>query len=229
MRRYMPFAALLLAAAATPSIAMPAGEANEAALAKQAAMLQPNAWVWQDGNAAGPLRVVVSLADQRAYVYRGKRMIAVSSAATGRDGKETPVGVYPILQKQVKHTSSLYDSAPMPYMERLTWDGVALHGGSTPGYRNSHGCVHLPLAFARKLYATTRIGTVVEVTDASVVATDPRMLPPDPAVDADDTARANAAALGASAGSENQPSPPPSDAITPEKSSPPLPAAAKSS
>jgi hypothetical protein len=188
-------------------------------------MLQPNDWVWPDeAAAAGPLSVVISLADQRAYVYRGKRMIAVSSAATGRDGKETPVGVFPILQKQVKHKSSLYDAAPMPYMERLTWDGVALHGGSTPGFRNSHGCVHLPLAFARKLYGATRIGTVVEVTDASVVATDPSLLPPDPAIDAEETARANAAASGG-----DQSPAPPSAVITPEKSSPPLPAATKSS
>jgi hypothetical protein len=91
----------------------------------------------------------------------------------------------------------MYDSAPMPYMERLTWDGVAIHGGSTPGYRNSHGCIHLPLAFAKKLYAATRVGTVVEVTDASVVATDPRMLPPDPKVDSTETADANAQALAA--------------------------------
>jgi hypothetical protein len=227
----MPFAAFLLVAAATPVIAAPANAADEAALVRQAAMLQQDDWVWPDGAAAdGPLSIVVSLADQRAYVYRGKQMIAVSSAATGRDGKETPIGVYPILQKQVKHTSSLYDAAPMPYMERLTWDGVALHGGSTPGYRNSHGCVHLPLAFAKKLYATTRIGTVVEVTDASVVATDPRMLPPDPAIDADETAKANAAALGAAASDVDQsPPPPPSAVITPEKSSPPLPADANSS
>lgn len=224
MRPHMPFAAFLLAAAATPGLVTPA-LASEAALTRQASMLQPNDWVWSDDAAAGPLSVVISLPDQRAYVYRGKTMVAVSSAATGRDGKETPVGVFPILQKQVKHTSSLYDSAPMPYMERLTWDGVALHGGSTPGFRNSHGCVHLPLAFARKLYAQTRIGTVVEVTDASVVATDPSMLPPDPAIDAEETAKANAAVQGA----EDQPSPPPSEVITPEKSSPPLPAAANSS
>lgn len=200
MRRKMPLIALLLAAAAmvapTPASAATGGAADEAALVRQAAMLQQDDWVWpDDGGAAGPLSVVISLADQRAYVYRGTRMIAVSSAATGRDGKETPIGVYPILQKQVKHTSSLYDAAPMPYMERLTWDGVALHGGSTPGYRNSHGCVHLPLAFAKKLYATTRIGTVVEVTDASVVATDPRLLPPDPVTDQQATAAANTTVL----------------------------------
>ena len=220
------FAILLGAAAimtATPSLAATADDAP--ALAQDAAMLQPEAWVWPNTAATGPLSVVISLADQRAYVYRGGTMVAVSSAATGRDGKETPVGVFPILQKQVKHTSSLYDAAPMPYMERLTWDGVALHGGSTPGFRNSHGCVHLPLAFARKLYGATRIGTVVEVTDTSVVATDPSLLPPDPAIDAEETARANATAAG---GGDQSPAPP-SAVMTPEKSSPPLPAATKSS
>ena len=186
---------ILLSAAAivvaTPSYAA----AGDLQIEAQAAMLSPDDWVWNDDGARGPLSIVVSLPDQRAYVYRGKRMIAVSSISTGRDGKETPVGVFPILQKQVHHKSTLYDSAPMPYMERLTWDGVALHAGSTPGYRNSHGCVHFPTAFAKKLYGETTVGTVVQVTDASVVATDPSMLPPDPAVDQQETAAANATVL----------------------------------
>jgi hypothetical protein len=184
-------------AAATPGLAASGGGSGQGALARQASMLQPDDWIWQDDGGTGPLSVVVSLTDQRAYVYRGGRMIAVSGVATGRDGKETPVGVFTILQKQVKHRSNKYDSAPMPYMERLTWDGVAIHGGSTPGYRDSHGCIHVPLAFARKLYGETRIGTTVEVTDASVVPTDPLMLPPDPQIDAAETAQANAAALAA--------------------------------
>ena len=194
--------AILLGAAtlavATPGLAASGGgSSGQDTLARQASMLQPDDWIWQDDGGSGPLSVVVSLTDQRAYVYRGDRMIAVSGAATGRDGKETPVGVFTILQKQVKHRSNKYDSAPMPYMERLTWDGVAIHGGSTPGYRDSHGCIHVPLAFARKLYGETRIGTTVEVTDASVVPTDPLMLPPDPQIDAAETAQANAAALAA--------------------------------
>jgi len=169
---------------------------------QQAATMQPSDWVWSsDDTGSGPLNIVVSLADQRAYVYRGSDMIAVSSVSTGRDGKETPTGVFPILQKQVEHKSTLYDSAPMPYMERLTWDGVALHAGITPGYRSSHGCIHLPAAFAEKLYGETQVGTVVEVTDASVVQTDVRMLPPDPMVDSQATADANAAVL-ASTGEE---------------------------
>lgn len=206
----------ILLGTAVCALAAPAAASTDAASIEQAAaMLQPSAWVWQDNSGSGPLNVIVSLADQRAYVFRGNQMIAVSSAATGRDGKETPTGIFPILQKQVHHKSTLYDSAPMPYMERLTWDGVAIHGGSTPGYRNSHGCIHVPLAFAKKLYAATRIGTVVEVTKGSVVPTDPSMLPPDPKVDASDTARANAAALKTSetgdqpAAPQPQPSPAP--------------------
>jgi lipoprotein-anchoring transpeptidase ErfK/SrfK len=171
------FAMLLGAAAcalATPAFAADGSAAPVASLAATAATLQPSDWVWQDDGARGPLNVIVSLADQRAYVYRGNTMIAVSSVSTGRDGKETPTGTFPILQKQVHHRSTLYDSARMPYMERLTWDGVAIHAGVTPGYRTSHGCIHVPLAFAKKLYGATDVGTVVEVTDAPVVvSTDP--------------------------------------------------------
>ena len=169
--------------------------AGNGVLLQQAATLQPSDWVWRDDGGTGPLSIVISLPDQRAYVYRGGTMIAVSSVSTGRDGKETPVGVFPILEKEVKHRSTLYDSAPMPYMERLTWDGVAIHGGSTPGYRTSHGCIHVPLAFAKKLYGATEVGTVVEVTDASVVDADPAMLPPEPYVEDSPAADANAQVL----------------------------------
>ena len=158
------FAILLGAAAcalATPAVAHPA-----ASLEEQAATLAPSDWVWNDDGGTGPLKILVSLADQRAYVFRGPTMIAASDISSGRDGKETPVGTFPILQKQVDHKSTLYNAAPMPYMERLTWDGVAIHAGVTPGYRTSHGCIHVPIAFAKKLYGATTIGTVVEVTDA---------------------------------------------------------------
>ena len=99
--------AILLGAAtlavATPGLAASGGgSSGQDTLARQASMLQPDDWIWQDDGGSGPLSVVVSLTDQRAYVYRGDRMIAVSGAATGRDGKETPVGVFTILQKQVK-------------------------------------------------------------------------------------------------------------------------------
>jgi lipoprotein-anchoring transpeptidase ErfK/SrfK len=169
--------AMLLGAAcmlASPVFAASGSAASVGtAVAESAATLAPSAWIWQDDGATGPLTVIVSLADQRAYVYRGDTMIAVSSVSTGRDGKETPTGIFPILQKQVHHRSTLYDSARMPYMERLTWDGIAIHAGGTPGYRTSHGCIHVPLAFAKKLYAATDIGTVVQITDSPIVTTEP--------------------------------------------------------
>ncbi|MGN6375484.1 MAG: L,D-transpeptidase family protein, partial [Sphingomonas sp.] len=155
---------------ASPALAAHGGGAT---MADTAPTLSPSDGVWNDDGGTGPLRIIVSLADQRAYVYRGDTMIAVSSVSSGRDGKETPTGEFPILQKQVDHRSTLYDSAPMPYMERLTWDGVAIHAGVTPGYRTSHGCIHVPLAFAKKLFSETKVGTVVDVVDSPVVLSQP--------------------------------------------------------
>jgi hypothetical protein len=171
---------VILLGAAACVLTSPAIAADGPAIESAVADLAPSDWVWNaDDGGTGPLSVVISLADQRAYVYRDERMVAASDISTGRDGKETPVGVFPILQKEVKHRSNRYDSAPMPYMERLTWGGVAIHAGTTPGYRTSHGCIHVPLAFAKKLYAATEIGTIVEVIDQPVIADDPRLPPPD--------------------------------------------------
>jgi hypothetical protein len=109
--------------------------------------------------------VVVSLPEQRAHVYRNGVRIGLSTVSTGKSGKETPTGVFPILQKRKEHYSNLYDNAPMPYMQRLTWDGIALHGGKIPGYPASNGCVRLPGEFARKLFEATGFGTIVVVAD----------------------------------------------------------------
>jgi lipoprotein-anchoring transpeptidase ErfK/SrfK len=108
---------------------------------------------------------VVSLSAQRAYVYRNGVRIGMSEASTGKEGHETPTGTFTILEKEKVHRSSRYNDAPMPYMQRLTWYGVALHGGPLPGYAASHGCIRLPLAFARKLFGVTSVGTQVVVTD----------------------------------------------------------------
>jgi len=96
-------------------------------------------------------------------VYRNGILVAVSTVSTGKPGHETPTGVFMILQKDKDHRSSLYNSAPMPYQQRLTWDGVALHAGGLPGYPESHGCVHLPSAFAQKLFDATSLGMTVVV------------------------------------------------------------------
>jgi hypothetical protein len=109
--------------------------------------------------------VIVSIPEQRAHVYRNGVRIGLSTVSTGKPGHETPTGVFPILQKRKEHYSNLYDSAPMPYMQRLTWDGIALHGGRIPGHPASHGCVRLPKEFARKLFEATGYGTIVVVAD----------------------------------------------------------------
>ena len=111
----------------------------------------------------GPVVMAISLDKQLAYVYRNGVRIGVSTVSSGKKGKETPAGVFTILQKQKIHRSSLYDDAPMPFMQRLTWDGVAMHAGNLPGYPASHGCVRLPYEFARRLYEVTSDGMTVVV------------------------------------------------------------------
>lgn len=122
------------------------------------------------GTAYGPLQVVISLKSQSLKVYNGSgTQIASSRISSGREGFETPTGVFSILQKNEEHYSNLYDDAPMPYMQRLTWSGVALHAGKLPGYPASHGCIRLPHAFAVKLFEMTRMGGRVIVADGAPV------------------------------------------------------------
>ena len=133
--------------------------------------LEPGAFLWHPEIAPhGPIVLVVSLDEQRAYVYRNGLAIGVSTISSGKAGKETPTGVFSILQKNRDHRSNLYNDAPMPYMQRLTWDGIALHGGTLPGHPASHGCVRLPLEFARLLFSETRNGDTVVVADAKASA-----------------------------------------------------------
>jgi lipoprotein-anchoring transpeptidase ErfK/SrfK len=147
----------------------------------------PRAWVAEglgpgefrfdpDAVPAGPVLVVVSLDDQLAHVYRDGLHIGTSTVSTGRPGHSTPTGVFDILERKTIHYSNLYEgpnggAAPMPYMQRLTWDGVALHAGRVPGHRASHGCIRLPPEFARQLFGITRRGTTVVVADAASLAT----------------------------------------------------------
>lgn len=101
--------------------------------------------------AQGPLVINVSLSRQRLTVYDANGPIASSPVSSGRVGYATPTGVFTILQKRRMHYSNLYDSAPMPNMQRLTWSGVALHAGALPGYPASHGCIRLPHGFSKSL------------------------------------------------------------------------------
>ena len=117
---------------------------------------------------SGPLVMVVSLDEQYLYVYRNGVAIGASPISSGKPGYETPTGVYTILQKEREHRSNLYNDAPMPFMQRLTWDGIAMHGGNLPGHAASHGCIRLPQAFAEKLFQTSQRGAVVVIAETRV-------------------------------------------------------------
>lgn len=116
----------------------------------------------------GPLTLVVSIRDQKLSVYSGTEQIARVPVSTGQRGYETPTGIFSVIQKARIHYSNLYESAPMPFMQRLTWSGVAMHAGLLPGYPASHGCVRLPQGFASRLFAMTRLGTRVVVAQSDV-------------------------------------------------------------
>ena len=144
-----------------------ASAASRAALADMLATfgtdtLKPGKYLWRDIPAsAGPERVVISLDNQLAFLYRGSRLAGVASISTGKKGKESPAGVFRVLMKKPMHHSRKYDNAPMPFSQFITDYGVALHAGHNPGHPASRGCIRLPSAFAKKLYSATDIGTPV--------------------------------------------------------------------
>jgi L,D-transpeptidase-like protein len=182
---------LLLLGFATTAGAVPFWGARESSGADVApADLKPGEWIWGgDNKTLGPMAVIVSLTEQRAYAYRNGILIGVSTVSSGKKGHETPTGVFTILQKDKDHHSKKYDNAPMPYQERLTWDGIALHAGGLPGYPESHGCVHLPTKFAELLFGATNMGMTVVIAEAGsspVAVVHPRpILPIDPRTGAD--------------------------------------------
>jgi hypothetical protein len=167
------------AAAASPAaLAAQRVDIAEGPVATTVQGLRAGQYVWAPEIAPrGPMLLIVNLETQRAVLYRNGVPIGASTASTGRPGYETPTGVFTILQKRVEHYSSKYDNAPMPYMQRLTWKGVALHAGHLPGYAASHGCIRLPAGFARLLYGVTSLGMTVVITDE---ATQPRLAPTPP-------------------------------------------------
>ena len=122
----------------------------------------PGKYLWRNvPEEAGDERVVISLGDQLAYLYRGNELMAVASVSSGREGRESPPGVFQILSKTPMHRSKKYDNAPMPFAQFFTDYGIALHAGANPGYPASHGCIRLPTAFAKKLYTVTDVGTPI--------------------------------------------------------------------
>jgi lipoprotein-anchoring transpeptidase ErfK/SrfK len=178
--------------ATTPKPAVPAMPAASASVAKPAAAavtppalvtspvkasrpaptvlgddpLQPGEFAWvPQMSTGGPMMVLVNIKEQMAYVYRNGLRIGRTSVSTGKKGHETPTGVFTILQKNADHHSNLYNNAPMPFMQRLTWDGVALHAGNIPGYPASHGCVRLPYEFSKLLFDATTMGVTVVIAN----------------------------------------------------------------
>ncbi|WP_443026839.1 L,D-transpeptidase family protein [Sphingomonas sp. LT1P40] len=161
------------------ALAVPASAQQVAASGASEVLLRNGQWTWieeaayQPAGGLGLVSIIVSLPGQIAYVYRDGVLIAASTVSTGKRGKSTPPGEFTILQKRVHHRSNLYSNAPMPFMQRLTWDGIALHAGSLPGYPASHGCIRFPREFARRLYAITEMGTAVSVVTYEI--DDPRV------------------------------------------------------
>jgi len=126
--------------------------------------LKPGQYVWRDvPEAAGPERVVISLSDQMAYLYRGNSLMAATTISTGKDEKPTPTGIFSVFAKKEMYRSKKYDNAPMPYAQFFDPAGIAMHAGYNPGRPASHGCVRLPSAFAKKLYSVTPVGTPVYI------------------------------------------------------------------
>ena len=119
-------------------------------------------------NASGARTIVISLRKQRLRLFAGGREIASSRISSGMRGFDTPTGVFSILEKKVYHESNIYDGAPMPFMQRITWSGIAMHAGVVPGYRASHGCVRLPYAFAKAFFSRTDVGGRVIITNDEV-------------------------------------------------------------
>ena len=167
--------ALALSLPLTPAFAtIETAEARTAALeaAEQARIdmiaafgdkqLKPGQYLWRDGPSGEP-RVVVSLSDQLAYLYRGDELAAVATISTGTETHPTPTGIFPILAKKTMHRSKKYDDAPMPHMQRLDSYGIAMHAGYNPGRPASHGCIRLPAKFAAKLFGVTEIGSTVYI------------------------------------------------------------------
>lgn len=120
--------------------------------------------------------IVISTGSQTMHVFRDGVLWRSSPVSTGKKGKETPAGLFAILQKKTFHRSNLYANAPMPYMQRLTWSGIAIHAGALPGYPASHGCIRLPEAFAKELYELTDFTTTAVIVVKEPLAGDAEAL-----------------------------------------------------
>jgi hypothetical protein len=136
--------------------------------AKQSA---PSAEAAAPRDAGEPIMAIVSIKSQQVTFYDADGWILRAPVSTGTTGRETPAGVFAVIEKDLDHHSTLYDDASMPHMQRLTWNGIALHGGPLPGYAASHGCIRMPFGFAENLFDKTQIGmrVIISPNDATPV------------------------------------------------------------
>ena len=174
--------AILAALTLTGNLANAAGGYNERAAASVEAR-----------TVGESILAIVSLRSQKIIVYDANGWILQAPVSSGQAGRETPAGIFSIIQKEAEHYSNLYDDAYMPHMQRLTWSGIALHGGRLPGYPASHGCVRMPYDFAERLFDATKLGMRVIVAPndvAPVSIVHPALFQPKPDADAAAVARA---------------------------------------
>lgn len=156
-----------VAAASTGSVAKPRQSLSDIAVHTELPIerwLAPGEFAWNDeGVPDGPTTIVVNLRGRVLSAYRSGFEIGRSSIVYGTDGKPTPIGTFPILEKKADHYSNLYDNAPMPHMLRLTMDGVAIHGAEIADDLATHGCVGLPKKFAALLFGSAKVGDQVVI------------------------------------------------------------------
>src|SRR6516165_1864261 len=159
------------APAVVPLAAMATLAALTADTAARQARPAPTTEATAPREAREPIMAIVSIGSQQVTFYDADGSILRAPVSTGTTGRETPAGVFAIIEKQKDHHSTLYDDAWMPNMQRITWNGIALHGGPLPGYAASHGCVRMPYGFAEKLFDKTRIGmrVIISPNDAAPV------------------------------------------------------------
>jgi hypothetical protein len=163
------------ATAVLMALTPPAGAA-----AKQANPAHP-AEATAPRDAGEPIMAIVSIKSQQVTIYDADGWILRAPVSTGIKGRETPAGVFSVVEKDKDHHSNLYDDAWMPNMERITWSGIALHGGPLPGYAASHGCIRMPYDFAENLFGKTQIGmrVIIAPNDAEPVEiSDPKLFVP---------------------------------------------------
>lgn len=161
------FAALLCTGSALAASQDGSGYASTPQVDQDGISLKAGEFAWLPGadtRSDAPVTLLVNLRAQRAYLYRDGQRIAVTTVSTGKPGNDTPTGVFPIMGKAKTHFSNRYNNAPMPWMQRLTTWGHALHAGQVRPFPASHGCVRLPAEFAKQLFSLTQTGDLVIIT-----------------------------------------------------------------